>query len=301
MEKIKLVSCIIPSYKRTNTLKRAINSVLAQTYKTIEVLVVDDNITGDEYSVKIRQIVDGYHYDSRVRLITQPKHINGAEARNAGILAAKGEWIAFLDDDDEWLPTKIEKQIKALNIHPECMGVSCLYNEYMDNVLKHSCPCYTTENLTLKIFTRQIAVFTSTVLLNREKLLEFGGFNNKLKRHQDLQLLIDFSSRNNMTVVPEYLVKLHADSNINRPTLNTFIKIKEDFFRAMSDLFKSYSKVQQNLILSAHYYEIVFVALKEKNFYIAMKYIFKAGIHPKAISMLMQRIKDKKYINCETI
>lgn len=221
-----MVSCVIPSYKRSDTLKRAIESVLAQTYNDIEVLVVDDNIAGDEYSSALQHIIDNFKSDERVILVKQPKHINGAEARNAGVRAARGEWIAFLDDDDEWLPTKIEKQVEALQNFPDCMGVSCLYNEYMDGKLIHSCPPYNTEKFNFKIFSRQVAVFTSTVLLNKDKLLEFGCFNNKLRRHQDLQLLLDFTIRNKMVVVNEYLVKLHIDSGINRPTLSKFIEIK---------------------------------------------------------------------------
>lgn len=291
-----LISCVIPSYKRVDTLRRAIESVLAQTYNNIEVLVVDDNIKGDEYSVALRAIIDEFIEDGRVRLISQPKHINGAEARNAGVRAAKGEWIAFLDDDDEWLPTKIERQLAALERHPECMGVSCLYNQYRDDKLVHSCPPYNTENINFKIFARQVAVFTSTVLLNRDKLLEFGVFNNKLRRHQDLQLLLDFTSRNKITVVTEYLVKLHLDSDINRPSLNNFIEIKKDFFSSVQAIYNKYNKSDKQLIRSAHYYEIVFCALKEKKYIVALKYFIKAGFHPIALKMLKQRFRDRKYI-----
>lgn len=292
---ITLISCVIPSYKRADTLRRAIDSVLAQTHKELEVLVVDDNIAGDEYSNALRKIIEEYKNDGRVKLVTQPKHINGAEARNTGVRAAQGEWIAFLDDDDEWLPEKLEKQIAALQANPDCMGVSALYNEYMNGELVHSCPPYNTENMNMKVFSRQVAVFTSTVLLNKEKLMEFGCFNNKLKRHQDLQLLLDFTSRNKMTVVCEYLVKLHLDSGINRPNLERFIEIKKDFFNAMDSLFKTYSKSDQKLIKSAHCYEVVFSALKAKNIPVAIKYGLKAGFRPAAIKMLMQRMKDRKY------
>lgn len=296
MDKKQMVSCVIPSYKRSDTLKRAIESVLAQTYNDIEVLVVDDNIAGDEYSSALQHIIDNFKSDERVILVKQPKHINGAEARNAGVRAARGEWIAFLDDDDEWLPTKIEKQVEALQNFPDCMGVSCLYNEYMDGKLIHSCPPYNTEKFNFKIFSRQVAVFTSTVLLNKDKLLEFGCFNNKLRRHQDLQLLLDFTIRNKMVVVNEYLVKLHIDSGINRPTLSKFIEIKKDFFAAVNKILNSYSKSDQHLIKSAHCYEVVFSALKEKKFGTAFKYFFKAGFHPAAFKMLKQRFSDRKYI-----
>lgn len=79
-----MISCVIPSYKRSDTLRRAIDSVLAQTYTDLEVLVVDDNEQGDEYSKVLRGIVESYN-DQRVKLVCQPRHINGAEARNAGV------------------------------------------------------------------------------------------------------------------------------------------------------------------------------------------------------------------------
>ena len=82
--KTTLVSIIIPTYKRATMLHRAILSTLEQTYKNIEVLVVSDNEPDDEFTVKARETVESFN-DSRVRLITQEKHINGAVARNVGI------------------------------------------------------------------------------------------------------------------------------------------------------------------------------------------------------------------------
>lgn len=108
-----LVSCIIPSFKRNDMISRAIDSVLAQTYSNIEILIVDDNDKGSEYSTTLKEIVKSYD-NERVKLLAQPSHINGAAARNFGVKHAEGEYIAFLDDDDEWLPTKIEKQIYFL-------------------------------------------------------------------------------------------------------------------------------------------------------------------------------------------
>ena len=104
------VSCIIPSYKRCDTVTRAIDSVLAQTYKNIEVCLVDDNIPGDEYSLKLQEALKKYEGDSRVRYIAQEKHINGAVARNVGIREATGTYIGFLDDDDEWMPEKLNSR-----------------------------------------------------------------------------------------------------------------------------------------------------------------------------------------------
>lgn len=295
MEIKGLVSCVIPTFKRSDTLSRAIDSVLSQTYKGIEVLVVDDNEKGSEESKVVERTVQSY-IDDRVKLVIQPKHINGAEARNAGVRASSGEYIAFLDDDDEWLPTKIEKQITILETHPEIGGVTCLYNEYNCGKVFHSCPPYTGDGLHRKVFDRTVAVFTSTILLRKETLMNAGLFDNKLIRHQDLQLLMDFTRCNKMIVINEYLVKLHSDSAINRPNLERLIHIKEDFFNAVSSHFEIYSKKAQSDIKAAHYFEIIIAALREKKLMTAIKYLCKVGLNIKAYKSFFKRAKNRKFI-----
>ena len=140
-----MVSCVIPTYKRNNTLKRAIESIFNQTYASYEILVVDDNEDGDNNSSNIWNCINAYR-DTRIRYI-QHGHKNGAEARNEGIRQARGEYVAFLDDDDECLPEKLEKQVEILNCHQEYQGVTCLYDEYKKGVKYHSCPPYNGENL----------------------------------------------------------------------------------------------------------------------------------------------------------
>jgi len=114
-----LVSVVIPTLDRPTLLLRAINSVLRQTFQEFEVIVVVDKPDPDT--------VDAVHSvdDPRVRLIRNPNSLTAAGARNAGADHAVGEWIAFLDDDDEWLPNKLEKQIALAAGHPSTL-VSCL-------------------------------------------------------------------------------------------------------------------------------------------------------------------------------
>lgn len=291
-----MISCVIPTYKRCDSLGRAIDSVLAQTYDNLEVLVVDDNERGSIESQAVKDMLTHYT-DPRVKYVEQVKHINGAEARNAGVRASKGDYIAFLDDDDEWLPEKLEKQMNFLSANPEVDGVSCLYNEYSKGVLFHSCPPYTCEKIHKKIFQRDVAVFTSTVLLKKGKLLKAGLFDNNLRRHQDLQLLLDFTKVNKFDVVPEYLVKLHSDSDINRPSFEKLEKIKEMFFNSVSEQLMLYSKREQREIKAAHYFELAFAALKEKKYCVFFKYIGKVGLNFKAYKNVINRFKGRKYIN----
>ena len=294
VDQSKLVSCVIPSYKRCDTVTRAIDSVLSQTYKNIEICVVDDNVPGDEYSIALQNVLKQYKTDGRVRYISQEKHINGAVARNAGIKAARGEYIAFLDDDDEWLPTKIEKQISILLSDASIGGVTSLWMQCKEGIVTRHCPAYTTDNFQFKVLSRQISVFSSTVLIRKSVIDKFRGFDGDLIRHQDLQFLVDAASITSFSVVPEYLVKLHTDSEINRPALMKFINAKYAFFNSVRKEIEKYDNKDKKRIICAHYFEVVVAAIKAKKYGIALKYLAKIGINLAAYRDLYQRYMGRK-------
>lgn len=112
MEK-ELVSVIITTYERTTTLKRALSSVLSQTYDNLEIIVVDDN-KDMKIRKKVKQIVEGFS-DSRIKLVCNKKNLGGALSRNEGIKVARGKYLSFLDDDDEYYPNRIERQYDLFN------------------------------------------------------------------------------------------------------------------------------------------------------------------------------------------
>ncbi|MBI3899629.1 MAG: glycosyltransferase family 2 protein [Gammaproteobacteria bacterium] len=105
---LPLVSVVIPTRNRSALLQRAINSVLQQTYSNLEILVVDDASTDDTPAM-----VQSFN-DARIRYLRHEKNKGGSATRNTGIRAAAGKHIAFLDDDDEWEPTKAAEQAQAL-------------------------------------------------------------------------------------------------------------------------------------------------------------------------------------------
>lgn len=290
--KDSLVSCVIPTYKRNDTLERAINSVLNQTYKNLEILIIDDNEPNDEYSQKVQQIIKKIN-DKRIRYIQQLKHGNGAVARNNGIIEALGKYVAFIDDDDEWLPTKIEKQVKLIETNKNIHGVTCYYELRNEKKVIRKSNQYNTSNFHRKIIDRSVAAITSTLLFNKEKLMNNGLFNENLKRHQDLQLLLDFLENDDMGVVSEYLVYQNLGDGINRPTVSQFVEIKDDFFDQCSNHFSKYTEKEQHRIYSAHYFEIVFVAIKEKKIKIALKYLLKTKLHPIVFMDVYRRYKSR--------
>src|SRR3954471_3920817 len=104
------VSVVVPTHNRADVVGRAVASVLAQTERDLEVIVVDDAST-DGTAQRLAELAKG---DDRIRIIANAVALGGGGARNAGIAASRGQWVAFLDDDDEWLPAKLAIQLETL-------------------------------------------------------------------------------------------------------------------------------------------------------------------------------------------
>lgn len=246
-----LVSVIIPTYKRSLKLSRAIKSVLNQTYSNVEVLVVSDNEPHDEFTLEAQKIVDSFR-DSRVRLVVQDHHKNGAAARNAGIKASTGEYVAFLDDDDFWDKEKLELQVPILNSLDDTWGgVSCKNKIFKNGKLTHLQLGYKSGYLFKKILLRMMEVSTDTILLRKRCLVETGMFDESLLRHQEVQMLAFFTQKYKIKLLDKYLCNVDIDDNQNRPNPEKLKKIKKDFLKAVepiTDTMSFYHRYSMKLI-----------------------------------------------------
>lgn len=284
-----LISCIVPTYKRNDSLLRAIKSVLNQSYSKLELIVVDDNEPDDEYSRKVQDILLEIS-DKRVKYVQQDEHKNGAAARNFGVVKAKGEFIAFLDDDDEWELNKIEEQLKLFKTLPSDYGaVSCLSYICKENNIIGTTHSFSEESLQLNILQRLVEFNTSTVLFDKSKFIKMGGFNESLRRHQDLQLFVDFLNISKIALVEAPLIRYNVDDANNRLDVENLIKVKVDFFEEIKSILSRYNKKVQKDIFAAHYFEIIYVAIKERKFDVAIKYLHKVGFNYRAYNKLLQR------------
>lgn len=186
------VSVVIPTRNRPLLVGRAVQSALTQTFKDIEVIVVIDGL--DEVSsIELAQI-----NDPRLRVIELPNSRGGSGARNAGVIEAKAEWIAFLDDDDEWLPQKLEMQLEADNIShyafPIITSRLIARTPNGDYVWPRRLPLPTEPISTYclarnSLFRGETFIQTSTLLTKRELLLKHP-FRTELKKHQDLDWIL---------------------------------------------------------------------------------------------------------------
>lgn len=252
-----LVSVVIPTYKRSDMLYRAIDSVCSQTYSNIEVLVVNDNIAGDSYSEELVNKMARYENDKRVILVEQEKHINGAAARNVGIRKAKGAYIAFLDDDDWWEPEKIEHQKKYLDKLDETWGgVGCLMRHYRNDKLVYVSLPYHEGNLMFDVMTRKIGIGTGSPLMRRKAVDDSGYFDEDLLRHQDIQFFSYFCNKYKMGIVKEYLYDYDLGDAQNRPSPEKIKDIKEMYYRSVSSLIDNMTAIQKKKFYIMNDFEI---------------------------------------------
>lgn len=276
-----LVSVIIPTYKRSEKLTRAIHSVLAQTYENLEVLVVNDNEPEDEYTAQLKAQVKQYDHDTRFRLVMQKKHINGAVARNVGIRQAKGEYIAFLDDDDWWESNKLELQVKELSGLSEEWGVvSCRIKRYNNDVPISVLPRYKDGYVYKDVLMLTSDFATGTLLFRHDLLDTTRCFDENLLRHQDLQLLVDFTCKFKLKQLDEVLHCADVSDAQNRPDPEKLMYHKKRFFESIRPIMNSLTKSEQKCIYCMHQYELGYQFLKRRNVKEGVKYsayVFTSG------------------------
>lgn len=214
-----LVTVIIPTYKRSDKIERAIKSVVNQTYENIEIIVVDDNAEFLEERNKTKKIVNKYE---NIRFIENKQNLGGALTRNVGIENAKGKYIAFLDDDDEFINEKIEKQMELMKEkEKEGKKVGMIYC-YKNLVRIDGKTLFigkiNVEGKCLFEHMKQCIETTSTWLCPKDVLKQVGCFEN-VKAHQDNILLMKILANGYETYrVPEILLNffMHNGSGITK-------------------------------------------------------------------------------------
>jgi hypothetical protein len=204
-----LVTVVVPAFNAERTLADTLRSVLAQTYRNIEVLVVDDGSTDGTADVAESLAAD----DPRLSLIRKE---NGgcASARNLGIARAHGVFVAPIDADDLWHPTKIERQVSAALAAAEPPGFVYCFFRPIDgdgNLARPVAPYTCRGNVLLHHLHTNFVGNGSGPLLFRAAALEAGGYDERLGRQgaigcEDLLLQLQIARRHPVEVVPEFLV-----------------------------------------------------------------------------------------------
>jgi glycosyltransferase involved in cell wall biosynthesis len=202
-----LISIIVPAHNAEATVARALKSALAQTYRPIEIVVVDDgsdDATGE--------VVSGFG-SNLILLITNPSCLGVAAARNAGIRQAKGEFIAFLDADDEWQAEKLARQMALIAGAPSMSFVACAANYITNDNTASRYPDETRQphggSDAWKTLLAYSFVCTPSVLARRSTLDEVGLFDDSLVVGEDQDLWIRLARHGEVGFIDEVLVNVH--------------------------------------------------------------------------------------------
>jgi glycosyltransferase involved in cell wall biosynthesis len=202
-----LVSVIVPTYNRAHVVPRAIASVFNQTFTDFELLIVDDGSTDDTLAA-----VQAFA-SPRMRYLSHKENSGASSARNTGIKASRGDYIAFLDSDDEWAPSKLEEQVALFSKMGSDVGViySGFYykNTFSD---KKKVFCLNLQgNIHHTLVVRNPGLNTSSALLKKVCFQHCGLFDESLPASEDWELFIRISEKYHFYPVKKPLVTIHRD------------------------------------------------------------------------------------------
>lgn len=276
-KKAALISIVIPTYKNQGQLQESVESALNQTYPYVEVLVIDDNDPSTEGRIRTEEIMCRYQSDPRVNYIKHTKNKNGAAARNTGIRAAKGDFIAFLDDDDTFLPEKIEKQVAYLSNHPEYDAVYCqvIINGKVSKMIPYE------GNALVEVLSERTRMFTSSLMFRRSAIEAIGGFDEHFRRHQDYELMVKFFLNGySIGCIKEPLVE-YCTTGQNMVSGEKLESLKDQFLTQFDDVLNKLDDNKPGLkkrIIASNYAYVFICHIAEHRYKMAFKLMIKYGL-----------------------
>lgn len=280
--KEELVSVIITTYNSNELfLKEAIESVLSQTYKNLEIIVIDDgSINGVSKNVC-------YQYKNKIKYIFQ-ENFGLASARNKGIKNSNGKYIAFLDDDDIWMEDKISEQIiniKHVEEFDTNVAMTFTFSEVIDERGKLQCKYgYKVKgNIYSKILGRNIIGAPSSVLIKKEVLDEVGYFNENFRYAEDIELWYRIARIYTIYSTDKYLIKYRyrknsLSKNNNKMFYYTELALKCELNKNIND---DKINLQKKEIYTRFYLNALYSSFSDNNIDLymkLMKQIFKISI-----------------------
>lgn len=260
-----LFTVVIPTFNRAEYLQEAIQSVLLQTYKNYELIIVDDRSTDNT-----KDVLNSFH-DERINYVINDRVRGGAGTRNAGIFRAKGEWVAFLDDDDIWLSSKLEQINKMIQKVDYTVGLIYSGIATYDFDKKQEKSIYIPDKqgwIQNELLYKNYIGSFSAVAIRNSLLKEVGGLDERFKGMQDMELYVRIANRTRIVCIKEVLVYKRV-SNTDSITFNASKKLESSllFWDKYREL------INKNYRLRHRAASRVFIhAIRQEN----RKYIIKA-------------------------
>lgn len=293
------VSVIIPTYKRSEILKRAVNSVLSQTLSDIQLIVVDDNDPFDENRYLTEQVMAAFIDNPKVFYLKHEKNKNGAAARNTGIRKATGEYITFLDDDDEFEPKRLEIMSKYMDTLSSGWG-ACYsgYKKYMKYGSIQHCAESAEGDLLTRALMRSLYIGSGSNLFFRNSVVkDIGVFDESFVRNQDLEYLVRVLKKYKMSYVNEDLLTIHFDKRAVRLSFEKCMEIELMFESNFKSYIEQLSDNDKKRVIIMHALDRIRMCIRYKKYLKALKNIFKSKVPPNIILKYIIYARDRKKNN----
>ncbi len=273
---MRVISVVIPTYKNRGGLVRSINSVLVQECEDfIEIVVVDDNAPDSASRQETRSLMEQFVSNEHVVYVCHEANKNGAAARNSGVRASRGDYIAFLDDDDVFLPSKLQKQVEYLDRNKSQDAVYCFAQRNGQVVSKKMLE----GDGTRAILLLESNYFTPSLMFRRSAVEAIGGFDETFSRHQDYDLMLRFFAAGyTIGCVPEVLIEIGLNAGENIPRGEKIDQLKGYFFEKF-DSFVSREDAKTpgfaRMVYAKHYASVFLNHLKHRHYMLAIKVLRK--------------------------
>ena len=265
------ISIIIPSYGGNTNLPRAIESVLSQTYENMEAIVVDDNGCGSDQQLKNAQIMGKYTNDSRVKYIVHDKNRGGSAARNTGVQASTGEYIGFLDDDDEFDKDNISNQMKeSETLDATWAGTYPSARIFRGNTYVRTVIAQKSGNFLEEYLAGKVNV-TIAIIIKRDVFNDIGGFDESFVRHQDYEFISRLLDRYKLKAVQNAYFNRYYKEDVKNTSAEARKRYMDHYTETMKISLKSIPPDKLDLIFRDRYISIVCSFLRAKNYDMAHK------------------------------
>lgn len=275
-----VVSIIIPSYKRPSETRRAVESALRQDYRPVEIIVVDDNGAASEYAILTERALSDLIESGAIVYIRHATNRGGNAARNSGVRASTGEFISFLDSDDEFRSNKTRMQVEAIEGAPEDSRIVAA----VCNTAIHMGGKYQEESQDSGQIRSGADVlrgryklgFGSSLIFRRRCIEDIGLFDERLVRHQEIDFILRLLSAYRIHIVEDVLVDRHADDRSNVPATKKFIENKTYFLQKHIGTTVVGSDDEMRHVRDVQNLEICKVAMWNGDYALAARYLLKS-------------------------
>lgn len=273
------VSIIIPTYNREQLIARSVKSVLNQTYQDFEIIIVDDASTDNT-----EEVVSSFN-DERIRYVRHEENRGEAAARNTGIKAAKCNYIAYQDSDDEWLPEKLARQMELLENAPPEVGV--IYTGFwkMENHRRTYIPFSWVSQKNGNIHKELLNgnfIGSPVVLVKKECFDRVGLFDERLSNLVDWEMWLRISKRYHFRCVDEPLAIAHYDADNVSDNPDSLIDALELVLEKNHDEFEG-----EKRLLAKHWINIGNLLVAKGDVKRGRRYVFNAlRLYPFSIRLL---------------